>query len=410
MIWANLLHIYQPPNWDKKIIKKVARESYQPILNILKKNPDINITLNINASLTEQLAQHGFKNIINQIKNLASKKQIEFTHSAKFHLILPLYSLKTIERQIYLNKKTNQKYFGPVYQPKGFFPPEMAWDKKLIPVLKKFDIKWVALDEISAQGDLGKIRFETGYQSEKEDIKFIFRNRKISDYFIFEPETQNIEKFFHNVKKEKRSQNILITAMDGENLGHHRPGADKIWKKLITNKKVKSFSYSSLLNQYKTFKKIKSVPASWSSEVKEIKKNIPYALWKNPNNPIHQIQWQLNNKVMVLFKLAKKRQDKNIHQVQKKLDRALASDKFWWASMRPWWDYQIILRESKELLNVILSLNSLKSEEKKPVKKIWQKLKTITTEYEKRGLAKKNIKKYLNKIGFIPKMGGEKII
>ncbi|MDZ7798830.1 MAG: hypothetical protein U5L76_04435 [Patescibacteria group bacterium] len=410
MIWSNLLHIYQPPNWDKKIIKKVAKESYQPILNILEKNPAIKITLNINASLTEQLVACGYKNIINQIKNLAQKEQIEFTHSAKFHLILPLYSLKTIERQIRLNQKTNLKYFGKVYQPKGFFPPEMAWHNKLIPILKKFAIEWVALDEICARGDLGKISFDQGYQSKKENIKFIFRNRKISDYFIFEPETKNINKFFSNIKKEKRGQKILISAMDGENLGHHRPGADKIWQKLMTNKKVKSMNYTSLLKEYNQFKKIKSVPGSWSSEVKEIKNNIPYALWKNHNNPIHKIQWQLNNKVISLFKLAKKRKDKNIHKTQKMLDRALASDKFWWASMRPWWDYEIIIRESKELYNVILALESLKTEEKKSAKKIFKELKENTTKYEKQGLAKENIKKYLNKIGFIPKMGGEKII
>jgi len=409
MIWANLLHIYQPPNWKESIINKVVRESYQPILNILKRNKKIKITLNINASLTEQLAKK-HKEIIKQIKELAKRGQIEFTHSAKYHLILPLHKQKIIERQIILNKETNQKYFGNLFQPKGFFQPEMAWGENLIPILKKLKVEWIALDEIAYSGQIGKISFEKGYQIKKTKIYALFRNRIISDFFIFGPEKEIMKKFLQNIENEKRSKNFLITAMDGENLGHHRPGMDKIWGKLLKKKGIESTNYSDLIKKYKSFEKVEPIPSSWSSEPMEIKAGIPYSLWQNPENPIHQKEWELTKKVIRLFNQAKKRKDKKLPLAQNLLDRSLASDKFWWASMRPWWDKEIIIRESKKLYQVIALLQSVNNKEKEEVRQILKEIVNLVNALQKSGKAKKIIREYLKKIGFIPKLGGKKII
>ena len=49
MYWANLFHIYQPPGQKKEITRKVANESYSPIIEILKNRPEAKINLNFNA-------------------------------------------------------------------------------------------------------------------------------------------------------------------------------------------------------------------------------------------------------------------------------------------------------------------------------------------------------------------------
>ena len=64
MYWANLLHIYQPPGQKREIIDKVVRESYLPILDILEARPRVRLSLNICASLTEQLAEYGYIDIL----------------------------------------------------------------------------------------------------------------------------------------------------------------------------------------------------------------------------------------------------------------------------------------------------------------------------------------------------------
>jgi alpha-amylase/alpha-mannosidase (GH57 family) len=103
MYWANFLHIYQPPTQTEEIIRKVARESYQTIIRILEEAPNAKITLNINAVLTEQLNRRGLGEIIEGLKTLAMRGQIEFTGSAMYHPILPLIPEEEVIRQVRLN-------------------------------------------------------------------------------------------------------------------------------------------------------------------------------------------------------------------------------------------------------------------------------------------------------------------
>ena len=35
MRWANFFHIYQPPHWSSRVIEKVTRESYRPLIRFL---------------------------------------------------------------------------------------------------------------------------------------------------------------------------------------------------------------------------------------------------------------------------------------------------------------------------------------------------------------------------------------
>ena len=58
--FAFLLHIYQPPVQIAPVVKKIVNESYRPLINALRDNPHAKISLNINATLTEQLDDYGF--------------------------------------------------------------------------------------------------------------------------------------------------------------------------------------------------------------------------------------------------------------------------------------------------------------------------------------------------------------
>ena len=56
MIWAPLLHIYQPPTQFAEVLKRITEESYIPLVEFLTRNPQAKLTLNIPGSLTQQLA------------------------------------------------------------------------------------------------------------------------------------------------------------------------------------------------------------------------------------------------------------------------------------------------------------------------------------------------------------------
>ena len=115
MLWLNFLHIYQPPTLEKELLVKITREAYFNIIKILKQNPKHKITLNITALLTEYLNQVGFTKLIDDIKILVKKGQVELVGSAAFHPLLPLIPIKEIERQIEVNNDINKQYFGAAY-------------------------------------------------------------------------------------------------------------------------------------------------------------------------------------------------------------------------------------------------------------------------------------------------------
>ncbi len=406
IIWANLLHIYQPPNWSKKIIAKVAHESYQPLFKILLKRPKTKITLNIAGSLTEQLARVGFKNIINTISLLARRGQIEFTGSAQYHPILPLISEKEIARQIDLNNRCNQKYFGKLYQPKGFFPPEMAINLKLSSVLRKLGFEWLAADEIGYNGKLTRFNFDTRYFIKGLNLSIVFRNHHISNQF-FEAPVLTTQSFLKEVKKDKRNLPYLITALDGENLGHHRKGADKILAEILDSKEVETTTISNLLKKFTKLKVITPKASSWSSFPEDIKHHVPYSLWYHPENEIHQLQWRLTK--LVIDTVNKSLKDKGYDKARELLDQRINSDQYWWASAQPWWSDSIVIAATR---NLEKTLKALKKPQKKALKEselLTDKIIKITREWQDTGKAHKMSHDFLNKVTGGRYFGGEKL-
>ena len=181
MNWINLFHIYQPPDQTPEILKQVARQSYIPLFRFLKANPQIKITLNINASLSEQLQKQKLNSIIKNIRILAERGQIEFTGSAAYHPILPFLNKSEIIRQIELNYKINREIFGDCYLPKGFFLPELCYNIKAAKIISQLGYRWIVLDEIAYNGRLGEAVFNKTYKIKGTSLRTVFRNRNISN-------------------------------------------------------------------------------------------------------------------------------------------------------------------------------------------------------------------------------------
>ncbi|MDP2685187.1 MAG: hypothetical protein Q8P20_09210 [bacterium] len=407
MYWANFFHIYQPPNWSPRIIKKVANESYRPIIDILKRHPKVKITLNISASLTEQLHELGLKDIIQNFSKLAKKKQIEFTGTAIYHPILPLMPTMEIIRQIKLNTKTNQKYLGKVYNPQGFFSPEMAYGRKVATAIESLGYKWILADEICYNGKLDSAKLNAAYQIKGIKLNIIFRNRYISDYFSFHSNPNNLQYFWEEVKQENRFKPALITGMDGENLGHHRKGWDIFWENLVTDKKVTTLTLSELLKKYKTKKIISPRRGSWSSQTREISNGAPYILWDDPQNKIHQYQWHLIRHLAELVE--KNKQHTNYKIARGLLDKRVASDQFWWASAKPWWSLSIIKKKTKELVEISDKISTNEKLTKKLSHQIIQEATSWQTENKFKNIADRYLQTNEDKNGGVRFIGGKKI-
>src|SRR3989344_8222974 len=87
--WALILHFYQPPSQSLTLTELILRSSYLPFLDLLLTHPEIQMTLNISASLLLQLEQIKDHDFFEKIKALGNRGQIEFLNSAIFHPLLP---------------------------------------------------------------------------------------------------------------------------------------------------------------------------------------------------------------------------------------------------------------------------------------------------------------------------------
>ena len=384
MLWANLLHIYQPPEQRKKILLKIAEDSYFSIIKILKKRPKVKITLNINGSLTEQLPRVGLRNIIQEFKFLAERGQVEFTGSAKYHIILPLLPEEEIIRQIKLNEETNKKFFGKVWRPRGFFLPELCYSKKAAKIIEKLGYSWIILDEIAYSGRRGKVSFDKRYSLKDSELKIVFRNRGLSDLF-FSKWLDSIKKFERALKNDGRCENFLITCFDGENLGHHRTRMAELWAKILNEPRVETLTFSELLARYEEKDETEPVACSWASNEEELTQGIPYPLWQNPKNPIHTLQWELTYLVTNAISSAKR--DPNFSKAREKIDQSLFSCQYWWASGRPWWKPEMIKKGAQKLVDVLDIFQGF-SQEKKKGRRLYGKIVFLIKEWERTGKTK----------------------
>lgn len=406
MQWSNFFHIYQPPQWNEAIIRTVTDQAYRPMLAILKNHPQVKITLHIAGSLTEQLQALGLHDVIDDIKILAGRGQIELVGGVMYHAILPLLPLEEAKRQITLQHTFHQEVFGPVYQPQGFFPPEMAYSPDLDALLLELGFRWVIVDEPSDGGPLGEHAFAKKYQS-SSGLGFVFRHRTMSDFLSFSANIQSAPEVAATMLRDERSQKVLVTGMDGENLGHHRHDVDKLWEYLVTRPQVTTATISEQLAGLGDPVTIKPIASSWSAQPEELAAGVPYGLWNHPDNPIHQLQWKLTNRIITTVQQLAS--DASGSAVRKLLDQALTSDKYWWASASPWWDMTIVLRETQKLADVISPLADLSPAIKNEVAQLMEEISHTVELWETSGIAKQRQNTYLAQTGNVHYMSGNKV-
>ena len=354
--FAFLIHIYQPPVQLPSIVKQITEESYRPMIQSLKDFPLAKITLNINASLTEQLADYELTDVIQDLASLSNYGQVEFVGSAKYHALLPLIPDPEIERQIKLNAETNQHYFGRVYDPKGFFPPEMAIVTDIFDAIKRTGHEYFVMSAIGNP----KPHFptESFYQTEN-GLAVVFRDDMISNDISFDRLDGN--SFFDRIKYRHTDQDYyVIIAQDGETYGHHIKHAfDKFWRPMLAQLEhrtdVKMVTIGELVEKFGKGEIISPKASSWSTDQGDIDYGNPFPLWLSPGNPMHGKQHQIILKTTKLVLNAEnlKEPGESEHYwnvARSMLDRGAHSCQQWWASKRPWYSPDMILRGLNELM------------------------------------------------------------
>lgn len=386
MYWANFLHFYQPPTQKAFWVKKIANESYRVLIKGLKANPKAKLTLNINAVLVELFEKHDCQDVIDGIRELAERGQIELTASAKFHPFLPLMPADEIRRQIELNTTTNKKFFGDVYQPKGFFPPEMGYSRAVADVVRDMGFDWLIIDELAFNGQLHQIDWETIYHlQDAGDFTIFFRERDTSFRILSAEVGISVFSAGMLVKllgDRVRSNQYMLTAMDGETFGHHRPGLDILLFELYDVPDIQSLTLSELRTRITKTATVEPLSSSWALMRKDLEQHTPFSRWKDDTNEIHRMQWELTYLAIAAMKSLAPT-DPAWLTTRTMLDRALHSDQYWWASASPWWSIEMIEAGAKELKDVVLHCPAATPAQQAQAQKLYENILFTAFEWQR---------------------------
>lgn len=405
--WAPLLHFYQPPTQTFTILKKVCDESYRPLIKVLQGYPYAKATINMNAVLTEMLWEHGQSAVIKGLQELAQRGQIEFTGSGKYHPILPLIPDEEIERQIRRNHLTNRHFFGQVYSPRGFFPPEMAYSPDILSPIAESRHEWIILSGIACPSQW-PMDFIYEVETDGEKMAVFFRDDILSNKISFQ--SINGAGFIQHLKQLHSGQGdiYVITAMDAETFGHHIQNWEKLFlaevyealeppgplfaglpaQKPVAEQHQGLFSFgraekdieivtiSQLLDLFRRGPVVKPRTSSWSTSQQDLDQNNPFPLWQDKDNIVHQMQWEhqslSHTLVEIALKLADNPESKRYANIARGLfDPSLHSCQYWWASKKPWWDLNMVshglVQQEEVILNAFrgIKLSGCSEEEKR---------------------------------------------
>ncbi len=370
---ALFLHLYQPPTQFPEVLEKIVRECYDPALTALENNPQVRLTVNMSASLTEQLSVKHWP-VLAKFRRLCERRQVELTGSAAYHPLLIYLPQTEVARQIKINEEINGRLWqidaqkfrvtetAGVALVKGFFPPEMAVNPQVLETVQKANYSYIMTDEGVVDAHSAPLLREGHIFTDRAtSLKVVCRHKQLS-----------LDVAFARVRKvsdllsgfaDTANGHYLVLAMDGETFGHHQPIQLNFLTDLFNTavagsgqtEGIEMVSISDLLSRNSADGPIEATESSWAQS---------FERWKSPANPIHNYQWQLLN-LAVLAVSAYPERDDDYWRARHLLDKGLHSDQFWWAAHNPCWHYKMVQRGALLLLEAIESLR----EENPDVKK-----------------------------------------
>lgn len=391
IIWAPVFHFYQPPTQFPAVLKKICHESYRPLIELLGEFERARATVNINGSLTQMLLDCGAQDVVDGLRRLAENGRIELLGSAMYHPILPLIPEPEIVRQIELNHATNRRAFGDIYAPRGFFPPELAYDAVVADAALKTGHRWILTSGVACATEwpVSVVHRVEGHAG----LAVLFRDDIVSNRISF----KNIDGFgfidhLRSLGRED-APTYVVTAMDAETFGHHVSDWERLFLAHVyaqfdqepkgvsldlqqrvdlaaqhrqilempapRGRELRVVTATELLDLFPAGAPTTPRPSSWSTSGEDLARGVPYPLWKDPSNHVQALLWRHLRICLEIVDLATRtavpEAQPSVDIARGLLDRALHSCQFWWASRRPMWDLNMVERGLAEQRAVVIN-------------------------------------------------------
>ncbi|MEE9284359.1 MAG: hypothetical protein V3V35_01385 [Dehalococcoidia bacterium] len=265
MYWSHFVNLFQPASKSNDYIRKATRKCYLPLVEILDAHPNARMTINLDGSLAERLDSLGLGAVLEGLRRLAERGQVELTASAYGGPVLGTLSPDEMAELIQRNTQVNVSFFGDVYRPRGFFPPEMSYTSPIAPVVRDLGCQWILLDEMSHSGTPGAIRFDRVYAMEEmPELKILFRDRSMSTGIMY-GSFQNAESFMEAQRQRLSGGQYVVTGTEADLYGMRRTGPRDFLVDMMEKEPVSMITASEVLDRINTVEPVKPVPASWST-------------------------------------------------------------------------------------------------------------------------------------------------
>lgn len=386
MRWLSFLHFYQPADQQKDILEAVVSQSYLPVFKTINASKFGSQSINISGSLLELLDNNGYHDLLGMVKKSLKEGKIELTGSCKYHAFIPLVPETEVYRQIVKNEETLSFYFGNTYKKAGFFPPEMAYSGVLPGMLEELGYKWLILDEIAYAKESASPSDNKLYRIKDSGLGVFFRNRRLSNLVM--SAVVRSKATLDPAIKDIIPRTYVVTGMDGETFGHHRPGLESLLGEILNSKKPYStMSISDFLNTCSrdlTTETVVPCESTWASSPRDIEKGSQFLSWLDISNPIHGYQWDFFKFVLNLFYKIPESSD-NYDELKNKMDVAMSSDHFWWASAKPWWSLEMIEQGAFRFLDIVKNIHDISDNDISTAQKYYQLIVSTAFEWQRTG-------------------------
>ncbi|MDQ3065442.1 MAG: glycoside hydrolase family 57 protein [bacterium] len=220
--------LYDAPESNEKVIRKVAEKSYIPtnriLLDLLNTHPEFKLSLSITGTIIEQLERWA-PEVLESFKALTDTGRVEIVAETYYHSLAFFYSRTEFERQVDMQVKKVQEVFGQT--PKVFRNTELAYNNDLAVWADKAGYKGILAE--GWDPILGWRSPNFVYQPVKtESIRLLMKNYKLSDDIAFRfgdssrtntPLTA--ETYAHWLSESNESTNFNLF-MDYETFGEHQ--------------------------------------------------------------------------------------------------------------------------------------------------------------------------------------------
>ncbi|MFX0052452.1 MAG: hypothetical protein ACFE8U_14295 [Candidatus Hermodarchaeota archaeon] len=364
-IVAAVLHAYQPPNQTAKILDRIVKNCYLPFIQVLERDPSLKVTLNINASLAE-LLEDDYGVIMEKFAELARNGQIEFLDSGAYHPILPLLSQKEARMQIELNNKINSRIFGPIWNPRGFWPPELAVSENLAILVESIGYNYMIIPEISISSNSPfptPLLTRLPIHPSAPKLALINRNREVSNNISFK-KYSTIEDVREHISllKNLQPEGVVIFATDLETFGEHHPKYERFLAQIL--KSFNSVTISHLLDMPRQ-PIVDFRSSSWSTSDEDLYRDIAFPLWAYPGNSIHELMnfhGDLLSEAAEYLLSKKNESEYEVKIALKAIAKAQYSCQTWWASTKDHFSKEIIQRgflaQKSALAQALMAISS----------------------------------------------------